>query len=163
MNQLQNWSNFFVTTAEVAAALTGLIFVGVSISLARILEIPTLPGRALDALVTLLAIVVISLLTLVPGQSLTVLGVEWLIIGIAVWAIVLYSDTTMFKRTDQQYKKHYRANIFMGQIVTVPYLIAGIMLITGNSAGVYWIVPGFIFSLIKSLLDAWVLVIEINR
>ena len=54
MNPLAQWSNFYVAVAGASAALTGLIFVGVSISLAKILSIPSLPNRALVSLILLL-------------------------------------------------------------------------------------------------------------
>ena len=53
---MSEWSNFFMAILGAAAALTGLIFVGVSISLTKILSIPTLPGRALISLTLLLTI-----------------------------------------------------------------------------------------------------------
>jgi modulator of FtsH protease len=29
--------------------------------------------------------------------------------------------------------------------------------------GIFWIVPAIVFSFIKAVLDAWVLLVEINR
>ena len=48
-----DWHDFFVTAAQAAAALAGLIFVGVSINLEMIMANPRygLAGRALEALV----------------------------------------------------------------------------------------------------------------
>ncbi len=43
---MNEWHDIFIATAGASAALTGLIFVEVSINLSRILAIPTLPGRA---------------------------------------------------------------------------------------------------------------------
>ncbi len=44
---MTGWENFFVAEVGASAALAGLIFVGVSINLNRILSLPRLPDRAL--------------------------------------------------------------------------------------------------------------------
>ena len=62
------WTDLFVAAAGASAALAGLIFVAVSINVDRILALPGIPNRALQALVQLIAIVILSILMLAPGQ-----------------------------------------------------------------------------------------------
>ena len=81
------WESFFIAEVGASAALVGLIFVGVSINLIRILSLPGLPNRALLALVLLLTILVVCSLLLVPGQTLTFVGIEVLVIGLVVWTL----------------------------------------------------------------------------
>lgn len=45
----------------------------------------------------------------------------------------------------------------------LPYIIAGIVVLSRGSGGLYWIVPAIIVSFLKAILDAWVLLVEINR
>jgi modulator of FtsH protease len=73
---IAGWAGFLAVAAGVAATLTGLIFVAVSINLARILEFLGLPERTAETIVQLLGAMIISLIDLVPGQSAQVLGVE---------------------------------------------------------------------------------------
>ncbi len=47
---MEPWHDFFVAVAGASAALTGLIFVGVSLSLTRMLAIPRLADRASQAI-----------------------------------------------------------------------------------------------------------------
>ena len=47
---MEQWDYFFQAQVGASAALVGLIFVSISISLTRILAAPPLPGRALHAL-----------------------------------------------------------------------------------------------------------------
>lgn len=160
---MKEWTDFFATMGGAAATLTGLIFVGVSISLTRILSIPKLPGRAAQALILLLTVLIISALCLVPLQPDYLLGIEIIFIGIIVWIVTFRTDLRILNKTDSQYKKQYLMNASFTQLSVLPYIIAGIVLLTGNLSGIYWLVPGFLFSFIKAVIDAWVLLVEINR
>ena len=63
---IDGWDSFFVAGTGAAAALTGLVFVALSINLTQILSAPGLPGRAGETIAMLTEAVVISLLGLVP-------------------------------------------------------------------------------------------------
>jgi hypothetical protein len=67
------WDNFFVAEAGASAALAGLLFVALSINLQRIMSLPTLPGRAAEGLVSLIA--GISLLLGAGG------GLHWIVVA----------------------------------------------------------------------------------
>src|SRR5260370_31921286 len=61
---LNGWANFFLAQVSAPAALTGLIFVAVSINLTKILTYPTIPGHALEVLLSLLTLLLIGTLGL---------------------------------------------------------------------------------------------------
>jgi hypothetical protein len=79
------WHEFFVGVAGAAAALTGLLFVSLSINLQQILQQVWLPRRAGLTVVLLFEALVIAILGLVPGQSSVALGVELLSLGLGAW------------------------------------------------------------------------------
>jgi len=89
---MNEWHDFFVATAGASAALTGLIFVGVSINLSRILSTPTLPDRASISMILLLTILMVAILLLVPYKSTITPGIEVLVIGLVVWLGVFLTD-----------------------------------------------------------------------
>jgi hypothetical protein len=74
------WVPFFTAMIAAAAALTGLLFVAVSINLVRMLDAARgLPARSAETLATLLLVVVSSALALIP-QSTRLLGLEIVIV-----------------------------------------------------------------------------------
>ena len=160
---MTGWANFFVAVVSAAAALTGLIFVGVSINLTKILSYAKLPNRALESLILLLNIVITGALCLVPGQADAWLGVEFLGLGIVVWVVVLILDRAMLRESEKLYKTHFRQNMLYNQVAILPYIVAGLLFLTHGQVGLYWLVPGILASFIKAIMDAWVLLVEIHR
>jgi hypothetical protein len=160
---MEEWHDFFVATVGASATLTGLIFVGVSISLKKILAIPTLPSRAIQSLALLLCVLIVSALCLAPRQTAVSIGTEILTAGIIIWAANLKIDMDVWNVTQRKYRKYWKQNIVFTQLAVLPYIIAGAMTLINGFDGIYWLLPAIIFSFIKSVLDAWVLLIEIHR
>ncbi len=78
---MDGWNDFFVAQAKASAALTGLIFVGISISLTKLMKSPHLILRAASSLALLLSVLVTSSLLLAPQHSIrtaafAILGVD---------------------------------------------------------------------------------------
>jgi modulator of FtsH protease len=160
---MQEWANFFIAQVGASAALTGLIFVGVSLNLQQILAMPRLPSRALEALSLLMAVLITSSLLLVPDQPQLMIGVEMTLVGLVITSLMTRLDLRIRRDTDVKYRRAFLFNMVLSQIASLPYLIAGLFVLAGKIDGLYVLVVGIIFSFIKALLDAWVLLVEINR
>ena len=46
---------------------------------------------------------------------------------------------------------------------TVPFLVGGISLVAGGGGGLCWVLGGVIGALVGTIINAWVLLIEILR
>ena len=157
----QDWTSLFVASAGASAALTGLLFVAVSVNIERILEFPGLPERALQTLLLLLGVVLISITCLIPGQTATVLGVELLVIGIVFGGAICL----LLLRTVPGAKEHDRAAQHLALLLpgTLPILIGAVSLLLQAGGGLYWIVGGILGAIFGASVNAWVLLVEIQR
>ena len=160
---MSTWNDFYVAVVGASAALTGLIFVGISINLAKILSIHGLPDRALLSLILLLNVTVSGLLFLIPEQATRTLGIEVLVIGLLAWLMIIRLDLRILKNKEKQYRRPYVFNFLINQISSVLFIITGLALLRGCANGEYWIVPAIILSIVKAVIDGWVLLVEINR
>jgi hypothetical protein len=77
-----DWAAFYTAQLGAAAVLGGLVFVGLSLN---ILSYAWLPAHALLAIMVLMAILIISSFMLMPGQSLTALGIEIAAVGVLLF------------------------------------------------------------------------------
>lgn len=160
---MQAWANFFVAEAGASAALAGLIFVGVSLNLTKILAGMALPNRALEALILLLTILIVSSLMLVPGQPISAVGVEILLVGLILWVILLYFDVRSVRSSEPEFRRVIIFSMMIDQVTALPYVIAGVVTLIQGEGGLYWLVPALLMSFIKAIMDAWILLVEINR
>lgn len=160
---MNEWHDLLVAIAGASAALTGLLFVGLSINLDTILTFPNLPDRAAIALVLLSAILIISTVLLIPNQTLFACGVEVFFVSLCAWLIILQKGVLIFKKIDKKFTYKQLIRFLFDMLASLLYLAGSIILLNGSIDGIYLIVISFILGLIKSLTDAWVLLVEIKR
>jgi modulator of FtsH protease len=155
------WENFFVAEVGAAAALSGLLFVAVSINLARILAIPHLPERAGETLLLLLGVLAVATFGLIPGQTARALGLEVLGAGALAWMHTVRMQLRAYR--DAEARQWLAGRVAGTQLATLPFVVSGALLATGHASGLYWMVPGVLASFGASILNAWVLLVEILR
>ena len=160
---MSDWQGFLIAEVGASAALTGLIFVSVSINLKRILSFRKLPGRAFGALLLFGTVLVVSSLLLVPGQTTMTNGVEMAGVGAAAWIVFVVSDIGYWRSTKAKYRATLIPLMIVNQAALLSYIAGGVLLFLGHESGMYFTVPAFLFSILKGLLDSWVLLVEINR
>jgi hypothetical protein len=156
-----DWTDLFVASAGAAAALTGLLFVAVSVNIQDILKNPGLPSRALQTLLLLLSALVVSIVGLVPGQGATALGVELLVcaLGFGGWVLVL--AVRMLEHT----RKYVRPLLHFALVTpgTLPPLAGAASLLAHAGGGLYWTAGGIVGAVLVASINAWVLLVEILR
>jgi len=160
---MAGWEAFFTAQLTAAATLAGLLFVGVSLNLPKILSNPSLPGRALSGFYLLLANLILASLMLVPEQPPVAIGLEIFLVGLVLWGVVSGLDVGAIRRSAKEYRSYFVRHFFMFQMAVIPYLVAGVMVLVGAHGGLYWLAAAMVISLFVASTEAWVLLVEINR
>jgi modulator of FtsH protease len=119
-----SWMNFYVATAGAAAALTGLVFVALSINLTRILAMPGMSARVGEAIALLGLALLVSLQSLIPGQTLGALGWEIGPIASAAWIFPLLLQWRALRRGHFRRYVHVIVRTGLHQASTLPMLVA---------------------------------------
>ena len=83
---METWDPFATIAGSAAAALTGLLFVAVSIRADYIARSPELRNRAAQTLILFGTVLVIAALLAIPGQGYRTLGAELLALGVVTGA-----------------------------------------------------------------------------
>ena len=98
---METWEEFAVVTGGAAAALTGLLFVAVSIRLDVIAASTDLRSRAAQTLTLFLSVTLVAVLFAIPGQPEWLFGVELIALAI-VCGVMLFVLARRARRNASQ-------------------------------------------------------------
>ena len=145
------WQNFYIMIGTANAAITGLLFVALSMHLKQILSHPIYKPRAIVVLTILTTQIVISAIVLAP-QPRVLMGFE--ILGINFFFLAL--------------NLRYRAPLTItgGTALTIVfrvlYVLASLSLITGVGGGFYILGGILTLTVARSLSSCWTLLTAIE-
>ena len=140
------WQNFYIMIGTANAAITGLLFVALSMHLKQILSHAVYKPRAIVVLVILTTQIVISAIVLAP-QPRDLMGWEILILNV------------FFLGLNVRYRAP--ARITTGSALTIAfrviYLLASVSLITGVGGGFYILGGILTLTVVRSISNCWTL------
>jgi hypothetical protein len=159
------WHDYFITIAQVSATLAGLLFVGLTISLNHVLSSAGYMNRAFVALFLQFEMLVIGIFGVVPQQPVWVVGVEFIITGLAILggtSVFVYnfpedSNSVLGSRGPRTVRT------VLAWIATIFPVVTGLGLIAGKPSALYFLIPAEIACLYLSIGNAWVFAVEIPR
>ena len=157
-----DWGSFLVAMVSAAAALTGLLFVAVSINLENILKGPSLAARAAETLAGLLLVVVSCALALVP-ENVRLIGTEILILALPMLVITVRLQVRHRRQHPDQPLLWSVSRMSASAVGTITGTIAGLSLIVEWGGGLYWLAAAALLGILGAVYNAWVLLVEIIR
>ncbi len=160
---MHGWSDFLAAAAGSSGALSGLVFVALSINLTRILQTPGLPARSAETLILLSAALIAALVNLIPAQSAQALGLELGVVGLVAWGIPLSFQIIAGRGGYYQQRWQLLQRASLHQLATIPLLVASVCVLSSMDAALHWLALGIVLSLVVALVNAWILLVEIVR
>jgi hypothetical protein len=151
------WHDYFITVGGASAALTGLVFVAMSLNLDVISKDATHRYRAVGTLAGFTAIFVICGLGVMGGQGHQAVGLEWLIVS-AVAAIVYVYGYIQAIRLGESSVGLRSGRLIGGTALHVVEIVGAALLLSGYLAGLYLAAISMIGLLAFMISGAWLLI-----
>lgn len=164
IGRVVGWSEFFVAVAGASAALAGLIIVAISVNVADIIKYPQLPTRAAVAITSLVTVLLISVTGLAPQPPLA-FGIEAALLGAICWVAHVRSGVVVLRlnRAGSRPLGEALFHLLLGQLQALPLVLGGVLIAVGVTAGPFVLLGGIVAVFAFTMLEAWVLLIEILR
>jgi hypothetical protein len=165
--EAEMWHDFFIAAGGAAAALSGLIFVAVSLNLRAILAEEKkigssyLTGRALESLAALLIVLGISLVGLDPFIGRVVFAA--FLLFCAAGSAVSPALATSAYRSSHVKPTAYNLRLFLALFLVAAYAISGVTLLAQGGGGLHWLPFAFLLAVSIAASNAWILLVEVLR
>lgn len=157
---LAAWNDFANTVAGGAAALAGLLFVGLSLNLAEVLEYRGVPSRAAATLGLTVAILLTAIFVATPGQGRHALSIEMAVLGLVTAALVVEA---MRHQRASPHRARVLTSMLMLLLPAVLLVVAAVSLWCQRGGGLYWVTASVTTGFVAATANAWVLVVELKR
>jgi hypothetical protein len=151
-----DWQDFAEVIGSASGALTGLLFVAVSINASGIAGHRGLRASAAQTLVLFLTPLTMAAALLAGGQPDWVFGAELIAIGlISSWVLLSIRRLKQTLDDDERSLVEIFNRRTPNVMVMLLFVASGIVLVCGSDAGLYLLLPASLIAFISGVVNAW--------
>jgi modulator of FtsH protease len=155
------WHDFFVMIGGGSAALTGLVFVAMSLNPNVITQDPTHLYRAIGTLAGLSAVFVTCALALMGGQGHISIGIEWLVISVVAAGIFTRGYVQAIRRGGSSVGLGLTRRV-VGAVLYAVEIIGAVLFLAGTIVGLYMVAISAVLLLVYMITGAWLLIVGVS-
>jgi hypothetical protein len=150
------WGDFATIAGSASGALTGLLFVAVSLNRERVAAHPALRSQAGQTLVLFGLPLIISIVLVIPGTPGWVLGLELVVIAIGCGVAMGMIAHGRHPEGDGPEDRLARLldSVSLNLLTMLLVLVAGCIQLAGDD-GLYWLGPAVVVALLNGVTNAW--------
>ncbi|HEY4226411.1 MAG TPA: hypothetical protein VGM70_11405 [Pseudolysinimonas sp.] len=157
------WTDFGVAAAGASAALAGLTIVTISVNVRQILASPALVPRSAVTIAGFVASLLASLALLLPQWPMAT-GIEVLVVTACAVSIEARAAWADVRQQPAPPAGYIVAHAALAAAWILPFAVAGVLLVTAATIpGLFVLAFGIAAAVVASIVNTWVLLIEILR
>jgi hypothetical protein len=151
-----DWQDFATMIGGASGALTGLLFVAVSLNASRIAGHAGLRASAAQTLILFITPLITAAALLVPHQPDWVLGGELTVTGLLAGLILTVNHHVKLGLGDEERRLISIFDRPATNVIAMGLVMAsGVILAAGQEAGLYLLFPASIVAFVSGVLNAW--------
>ena len=155
----ETWHDFGVATGSLAGALTGLLFVAVSLKSDTLGKSLSLRSRAAQTLVLFMTTALAAVIVVAP-QPGDALGGELIALAAASGAALFVLDRRAGHDAASRVARYIE--VASPNVVTsVLFGVAGLTLLLTAGGGLYWLIPAVVCGLVGGVINAWLFLVRV--
>jgi hypothetical protein len=155
------WSSFFQLVGASAAALTGLIFVSMSLNVQVITRDANHRYRAICNLAGLTHVFVVCALAIMGGQDHLSVGAEWLVVA-SIADIIYILGYTQARKDGRSSVGLSIKRLTVGVSCYVVEMVGAILIMLGYTTGIYVASVAMIVNIAFFISGAWLIMVGVQ-